>query len=100
MKEPKNSIILSIGTLIVVMFRPQIFGTFIKDDAVLAESAVFVKYFAFSLPFFGILAAVSNVFQSAGHTKKSMVLGMLRLWVLRIPLAYWLGTLTASTVGV
>ncbi len=95
-----NFIILSIGTLIVVMFRPQIFGAFIKDDAVLAESSVFVKYFAFSLPFFGILAAVSNVFQSAGHTKKSMVLGMLRLWVLRIPLAYWLGKLTASTVGI
>ncbi|NJE07056.1 MATE family efflux transporter [Thermococcus sp. M39] len=95
-----NFIILSIGTLIVVMFRPQIFGAFINDAAVLAESAVFVKYFAFSLPFFGILAAVSNVFQSSGHTKKSMVLGMLRLWVLRIPLAYWLGKLTASTVGV
>jgi putative MATE family efflux protein len=95
-----NFIILSIGTALVVIFRPQIFGFFIKDKAVLAESARFIKYFAFSLPFFGILAAVSNVFQSAGHTKKAMILGILRLWALRIPLAYTLGIFFNSTIGV
>ena len=29
-----------------------------------------------------------------------MILGMLRLWVLRIPLAYLLGVLMADTLGV
>ncbi|AIF68711.1 multidrug transporter MatE [Palaeococcus pacificus DY20341] len=95
-----NFIILSVGTALVVIFRPQIFSFFINDEAVLAESARFIKYFAFSLPFFGILAAVSNVFQSAGHTKKAMILGILRLWTLRIPLAYSLGLFFNSTVGV
>ncbi|RLF80988.1 MATE family efflux transporter [Thermococci archaeon] len=95
-----NLIILTIGTAIVVVFRAQIFGFFIKDGRVLAESAKFVRYFAFSLPFFGIFSAVSNVFQSSGHTKKSMLLGMIRLWVLRIPLAYNLGRLMADTTGV
>ncbi|RLF84607.1 MATE family efflux transporter [Thermococci archaeon] len=95
-----NLIILTIGTAIVVVFRAQIFGFFIKDERVLAESIKFVRYFAFSLPFFGIFSAVSNVFQSSGHTKKSMLLGMIRLWVLRIPLAYNLGRLMADTTGV
>ena len=95
-----NFVILSIGTAIVVIFRPQIFSFFIKDREILKESVKVVRYFAFSLPFFGIFDAVSNVFQSAGHTKKSMILGMLRLWVLRIPLAYLLGILMADTLGV
>ncbi|NJE84890.1 MATE family efflux transporter [Thermococcus sp. CX2] len=95
-----NFIILSAGTAIVIVFRPQIFGFFIKDPEVLAESVKFVKYFAVSLPFFGILSAVSNVFQSAGHTKKAMVLGMIRLWILRIPLAYGLGQFLNDTIGV
>ena len=95
-----NLIILGIGTLIVAVFRAQIFGFFIKDERVLAESVKFVRYFTFSLPFFGIFSAVSNVFQSSGHTKKSMILGMLRLWMLRIPLAYYLGKLLADTIGV
>ena len=95
-----NLIVLSIGTLIVAVFRAQIFGFFIKDERVLAESVKFVKYFAFSLPFFGIFSAVRNVFQSSGHTKKSMILGMIRLWMLRIPLAYGLGKFMADTTGV
>jgi putative MATE family efflux protein len=95
-----NLIVLTIGTLIVVVFRAQIFGFFVRDERVLAESAKFVRYFAFSLPFFGIFSAVNNVFQSSGHTKKSMLLGMLRLWGLRIPLAYFLGKLMADTTGV
>lgn len=95
-----NLIILTIGTAIVVVFRAQIFGFFIEDERVLAESIKFVRYFAFSLPFFGIFSAVSNVFQSSGHTKKSMLLGMIRLWVLRIPLAYNIGKFMADTTGV
>lgn len=56
-------------------------------------------YFSASLPFFGIFSAVNQVFNSAGHTKKSMVLGIIRLWILRIPLSYWLGVAMKDTAG-
>ncbi len=75
-----NFTILGIGTLIFILFRVEIFRFFINDPAIIAESAKVVKYFSASLPFFGIFSAVNNVFQSSGHTKKSMVLGIFRLW--------------------
>ncbi|MDV3103460.1 MATE family efflux transporter [Thermococcus waiotapuensis] len=94
-----NFAILSVGTLLFILFRVPIFRFFINDPAVIAESAKVVEYFSASLPFFGVFAAVDNVFQSAGQTKKSMILGMVRLWGLRLPLSYWLGVLMKDTTG-
>ncbi len=95
-----NFTILSAGTLLFALFRVQIFSFFIHDQAIIAESAKVVRYFSASLPFFGIFSAVNNVFQSSGHTKKSMLLGILRLWGLRLPLSYGLGLLLKDTAGV
>nr|WP_040681425.1 MATE family efflux transporter [Thermococcus zilligii] len=94
-----NFMVLSFGTLLFIIFRVPIFRFFINDPAVIAESAKVVEYFSASLPFFGVFAAVDNVFQSAGQTKKSMILGMVRLWALRLPLSYWLGVLMRDTTG-
>ena len=95
-----NFTILGAGTLLFILFRVPIFRFFINDPAIIAESAKVVRYFAASLPFFGIFSAVNNVFQSAGHTKKSMVLSMVRLWGLRLPLSYGLGVLMRNTAGI
>ncbi|WP_297461517.1 MATE family efflux transporter [Thermococcus sp.] len=95
-----NFTILGAGTLLFALFRVEIFSFFINDPAIIAESAKVVKYFSASLPFFGIFSAVNNVFQSAGHTKKSMLLSMFRLWGLRLPLSYGLGVLMRDTAGI
>ncbi|WP_456366663.1 MATE family efflux transporter [Thermococcus sp.] len=94
-----NFTILGVGTLLFIFFRVPIFRFFINDPAVVAESAKVVKYFSASLPFFGIFSAVNNAFQSAGQTKESMILGMVRLWGIRLPLSYGLGLLTRDTAG-
>ncbi len=94
-----NFTILGVGTLLFIFFRVPIFRFFINDPAVIAESAKVVKYFSASLPFFGVFSAVNNTFQSAGQTKKSMILGMVRLWGIRLPLSYGLGLLTRDTAG-
>ncbi|WP_297438037.1 MATE family efflux transporter [Thermococcus sp.] len=94
-----NFTILGVGTLFFILFRVPIFNFFINDPAITAESAKVVKYFAASLPFFGIFSAVNNVFQSSGHTKKSMFLSIARLWGIRLPLSYGLGILVKDTAG-
>ncbi len=95
-----NFTILGAGTLLFIFFRVPIFRFFINDPAIITESAKVVKYFAASLPFFGIFSAVNNVFQSSGHTKKSMTLGIIRLWGMRLPLSYGLGLLVRDTAGI
>ncbi|BAD85478.1 sodium-driven multidrug efflux pump protein [Thermococcus kodakarensis KOD1] len=94
-----NFAILSAGTILFAAFRVPIFRFFINDPAIIAESRKVVLYFSASLPFFGIFSAVNNTFNSAGHTKKSMVIGMIRLWGIRLPLSYGLGVLMRDTAG-
>ncbi|ASJ09989.1 MATE family efflux transporter [Thermococcus sp. P6] len=94
-----NFTILGAGTLLFILFRVEIFRFFIDDPAIIAESTKVVRYFSAFLPFFGIFSAVNNVFRSSGHTKKSMLLAIFRLWVLRLPLSYGLGVLFRDTAG-
>jgi len=97
-----NLLIATSAVVIIGVLRVPIFGVFLNDEAVIKESAIVWKYFLTSVPFFnGIFVVVNNVFRASGHTKKSMSLGILRLWGLRIPLSYLLGyILLGSSVGV
>ncbi|WP_457742569.1 MATE family efflux transporter, partial [Thermococcus sp.] len=95
-----NFLVLSAGTAFIVVFNQQVFRAFINDPEVLREASLVAKYFLTSLPFFGIFSVASGVFQTAGKTKGSMVLGLIRLWGLRIPLSYFLGLVVKASWGV
>jgi len=43
------------------------------------------------VPFFGLVSAVMALFRGSGHNLQPMIIDMIRLWGLRIPLAYFLG---------
>ena len=94
-----NFTIASLAVLIIGIFRAPIFRVFLNDPEVIAESKIVLEYFLISVPFFnGIFIVVNRTFSSAGHTKKSMALGVIRLWGLRIPLSYLFGYVGAVTV--
>ncbi len=94
-----NFTIASLAVLIIGIFRVPIFRVFLDDPKVIAESKIVLEYFLISVPFFnGIFIVVNRTFSSAGHTKKSMALGVIRLWGLRIPLSYIFGYVGAVTV--
>jgi len=91
-----NTIFISIPTLLIFLFRTQIIGIFIKDILVINEGAIFFACFLIAMPFFGIFFISTSVVRTAGRTKESMVLGIIRLWGLRVSLAYFLSTLWGS----
>ena len=91
-----NTIFISIPTLLIFLFRTQIIGIFIKDILVINEGAIFYACFLIAMPFFGIFFISTSVVRTAGRTKESMVLGIIRLWGLRVSLAYFLSTLWGS----
>lgn len=74
------------------LLRAQIFELFIADetviDEVIREGERFYLIFGFSIAFFGIFATAQSAFQAAGHTVPSMILGIVRLWAMRIPMAF------------
>jgi Na+-driven multidrug efflux pump len=58
-----------------------------RED-VIAVGAEFIAVFAVGMPFLGAFFSAQAVFRGAGHNVPTMVLGILRLWALRIPLSY------------
>ena len=94
-----NFTIASLAVLIIGIFRVPIFKVFLDDPKVIAESKIVLEYFLISVPFFnGIFIVVNRTFMASGHTKKSMLLGIIRLWGLRIPLSYAFGYVGAITL--
>lgn len=83
---------LTVIGLLLFIFTRQTAAFFIPDDpATIDESAVFIKMLAVSFGFLGILIVLMGAFRGAGKTKISMVLALLSVWLLRFPLAYYLG---------
>ncbi|NPA48031.1 MAG: MATE family efflux transporter [Thermococci archaeon] len=95
-----NLAIASFAVLIIGIFRVPIFKVFLDDPKVIKESAIVMKYFLISVPAFnGIMMVVNRTFSSAGHTKKSMIISMFRLWGLRLPLSYIFGYVSGVTIA-
>ena len=81
--------ILAIQAAILYLVREPLVALFIPGRAdVIREGARFIELFAIGMPLLGGFFAAQAVYRGAGHNVPTMVLGILRLWVLRIPLAY------------
>jgi Na+-driven multidrug efflux pump len=60
------------------------------NPLVIREGARFLEIFAIGMPFLGAFFVAESVYRGSGHNVPPMILGIVRLWILRIPLAYGL----------
>ena len=96
-KTLQLSLKIGFGTLTVIglllfVFAEEVAAFFIPGDtATIQESAVFIKSLSVSFGFLGILIVLMGAFRGAGKTKISMLLALFSVWLLRFPLAYYLG---------
>jgi putative MATE family efflux protein len=81
--------ILSAEALFLWAVRYPLIELFVPGSPDVAEAgARFVQAFAATLPFFGTFFAAIAVYRAAGRNVQTMVLEIVRLWGLRIPIAY------------
>lgn len=91
-----NAALLAAMGAFSFLFRADLIRIFIDDPAVIQRGAELFRLVSFSLPFVGILQVMIGTYQGSGHTVYSMLFSLVRLWVLRLPLAYLLGGLMGS----
>ena len=48
-----------------------------------------MSVFLWANPFFGLMMGVQSAFQGSGHNVPNMILDLVRLWGLRVPLAWF-----------
>ena len=93
-------LIVVLEAAFVYFARMPLLQIFIRGDSAgaldsLREGARFIELFAAGMPFLSAFFAAQAIYTGSGHNMPSMILGILRLWVFRIPLsfvfAFWLG---------
>ncbi len=93
------TVILLAGALIAFVVPDFLVRVFITDPKVVKEGVKFFRLVSFSIPFTGILQVMMGAFRGAGHTMYSMGFTIVRLWLLRLPLAYLLGAYLGWAAG-
>ncbi len=63
---------------------------FIDDPGVIREAGRFFAVVPASVYFFGVLMMLMSAFYGSGHTRPAMIVAIIRVWVVRIPVAYLL----------
>lgn len=80
-------------------FGKEVTAFFINEPEVLVEGARYFKIVSLSIPFFATFAVFDSALRGAGHTTKSMILNITRLWAIRLPLIYFFGE-SMGTIGI
>ncbi|MAH42703.1 MATE family efflux transporter [archaeon] len=84
-------IILSVIAVFLVLFAEPLSAFFIPGETeAIAASADFIRIWAFTVGFVGMLMVINGAFKAAGKTFMAMLLALISIWIFRIPLAYLL----------
>ena len=75
-----------LGIFVILTFTDFILANFTSDPEVIAISKRFFWVVTPNILAWGIFQIVLGVYQGAGYTKVSMLISIIRLWVMRIPL--------------
>jgi putative MATE family efflux protein len=81
-------LIMTVGGVVIYFFGAELTHFFIDDPEVVQIGERMFKLTAFSGPAFAVMFVFFGVFNGAGHTMPTLVLNILRLWILRIPFTF------------
>ncbi len=93
-----NMIVVGAICTLTFFFGKELTAFFINDPEVLVEGQRYFSIVSFSIPFFASFSIFDSALRGSGHTMKSMVMNIFRLWGIRLPVIYLLGE-SMGTVG-
>ena len=79
-------IMMVVGITILLPFSEAIVHLFSKDESTINFAKTYVFWIGIGLPLMALFQVYLSAFQGSGETKKSFVLAITRLWVLRLPM--------------
>lgn len=87
--------ISSIITFIIMIFSKQLLSLFTNEQVILLEGAKILKILALSYIPFGMMWVFNGIIRGAGDTIITMFISIFSLWIVRVPVAYYLSKYTA-----
>ncbi len=86
-------LIMGFSGFLMWLLAPQMIGILSPDEEIRHLGTQILRIEAFAEPLYGASIVAAGVFRGAGETLLSSVLNLLSVWVVRIPLAYYLGSM-------
>jgi len=84
------AVVMLVPTALLMLTGTWVAGAFVDDAAIIAESGRFFLIVPASTYFFAILMVMGSAFYGSGHPGPAVGVSLVRLWLLRIPLAWLL----------
>jgi Na+-driven multidrug efflux pump len=85
------ALFLAICSTFFFIFSQQLFSVFINERDVISYGRTFMMAFGVTIIGFGVFNSVQAAYMASGRTVPSMIMGLIRLWGLRVPLAVLFG---------
>ena len=85
--------IMGLSGIIMWVFAPYMIGVLSPDEEIRRLGTTILRIEAFAEPLYGASIVAAGVFRGAGETLLSSVLNLISVWAVRIPLAYYLGSI-------
>lgn len=85
-----NFILVSIFCVFTFFFGKYLTKFFINDPQVIEMGEIFFRLVSFSVPFFATMQTVLAALDGSGHTVKSTVVNIVRLWGVRVPVVIYM----------
>lgn len=86
-------VIMGCSGILMWIFAPWMIGILSPDQEIRMLGTRILRIEAFAEPLYGASIVAAGVFRGAGETLLSSVLNLLSVWAVRIPLAYYLGSM-------
>jgi putative MATE family efflux protein len=84
--------ITALVSLVALVLSRSLIAIFTTDTAVMAEGARYLRIVGFSYIPFALMFAINGVLRGAGDTASTLWTSLVALWLVRVPLAYFLSS--------
>jgi putative MATE family efflux protein len=92
---------ITLAASVLVVSAPRVMlRVFTGDAVVIALGAGYLRIVGACYVFFAVMFVSNGIINGAGHTLVTTVVSLVSLWVVRVPLAYWLSGRLGSVRGV
>jgi putative MATE family efflux protein len=87
-------------SVLAVLFPEALLHIFVSDPAVLAPGVSYLHIVGSAYVLFALIFVSNGIINGAGHTLTTTLFTLLSLWVVRVPVAWWLSRHMGSVTGV
>ncbi|XXT21465.1 MATE family efflux transporter [Sorangium sp. So ce429] len=92
--------ITAVISAVIVIFPEVLLKVFIRDSSVLELGVAYLQIVAPCYVFYAIAFVANGIINGAGATIVTTVNSLIALWLIRVPVAYWLSSVMNSVTSV